>query len=73
MKKYRDYYQERKREVIGGKRVIEWEAELSAYNKKTADFEGFKASVKKKNEVNKRLSHLYSEYIFQKLKLGVAR
>jgi hypothetical protein len=40
-KKYRDYLQERKQETVDGKRVVEWEAEMSAFNRKTTDFTKF--------------------------------
>jgi hypothetical protein len=56
VKKHRDYIQTRKREVIDGKRVVEWEAELSTYNKRTTGFERFKTYVAKKNEMNDRLA-----------------
>ena len=69
-KKYRDYLQTRKTEVIDGKSVTEWETELSSYNRKTTNFESFKAYVAKKNEINKRLAPFYAGYIFRKLKLG---
>jgi len=69
-KKYRDYLQQRKQEVVGGKRVMEWEADLSAFNRKTIDFERFKAYIHKKNELNARLAPFYTEYIFRKLRLG---
>jgi transposase len=69
-KKYRNYLQERKQELIDGKSVVEWETELSAYNRKTTDFERFKAYVAKKNKLNRRLAPFYNEYIFRKLKLG---
>ena len=69
-KKYRDYLQERKQETVDGKRVEEWEAEMSAFNRKTTDFTKFKAYIQKKNELNARLAPFYSEYIFRKLKLG---
>jgi hypothetical protein len=69
-KKYRDYLQERKQETVDGKRVVEWEAELSAFNRKTTDFTKFKAYIQKKNELNARLAPFYNEYIFRKLKLG---
>ncbi|CAM6067057.1 unnamed protein product [Sphagnum tenellum] len=42
VKKHRDYLQTRKHKVIDGKRVVEWEVELSAYNKKTTNFAAFK-------------------------------
>jgi hypothetical protein len=69
-KKYRDYLQERKQEIVDGKRVVDWEAELSALNRKTTDFAKFKAYIQKKNELNARLAPFYSAYIFRKLKLG---
>jgi len=69
-KKYRDYLQERKQDRVDGKRVVEWEAELSAFNRKTTDFTKFKAYIQKKNELNARLAPFYGEYIFRKLKLG---
>jgi len=69
-KKYRNYLQERKEETVDGKRVVEWEAELSAFNRKTTDFAKFKAYIQKKNEVNACLAPFYSAYIFRKLKLG---
>jgi transposase len=69
-KKYRDYLQERKQETVDGKRVEEWEAELSAFNRKTTDLAKFKAYIQKKNELNARLALFYNAYIFRKLKLG---
>jgi hypothetical protein len=69
-KKYRNYLQDRKQEVVDGKRVVEWEAELSAFNRKTTDFAKFKAYIQKKNELNARLAPFYNAYIFRKLRLG---
>ena len=69
-KKYRDYLQERKQEKVGDKSVVEWEAEMSAFNRKTTDFTKFKAYIQKKNELNARLAPFYNAYIFRKLKLG---
>jgi hypothetical protein len=48
VKKHRNYIQKRKNEVIDGKSINEWEAELSAYNKKTTDFAAFETYVAKK-------------------------
>jgi len=50
--------------------VVEWEADLSAYNRKTIDFERFKAYIRKKNGINARLAPFYTGYIFRKLRLG---
>ena len=69
VKKHRDYLQTRKREMVDGKRVVEWEAELSVYNKKTTDFERFKAYVAKKNEMNVRLAPFYDEHMFRRMKM----
>ena len=55
---------------MDGKRVVEWEAELSAYNRKTTDFTKFEEYIRKKNEINARLAPFYIGYIFRKLKLG---
>ena len=43
---------------------------MSAYNKKTLNFEAFKVYLKQKNALNKRLAPFYNKYLFRKLKLG---
>eukprot|EP00835_Amoeboradix_gromovi_P005779 NODE_583_length_6431_cov_0.491788.p2 type:complete len:247 gc:universal NODE_583_length_6431_cov_0.491788:3943-3203(-) len=70
-KKYRNLLQEQKRDtVIDGRRVVEWEADMSAYNKKTLNFKAFKVYLKHKNALNIRLAPFYNKYLFRKLKLG---
>ncbi|CAK9864414.1 unnamed protein product [Sphagnum jensenii] len=69
VKKHRDYLQTRKHEVIGGKRVVEWEVELSTYNKNTTDFAAFEKYVAKKNEINVRLAPFYQDYTFRRMKM----
>lgn len=69
-KKYCNILQEKKSEIIEGKTIMQWEAELSFFNKKTLDFDLFKAYVTKKNEINSYLSTFYEQYLFRKLKLG---
>jgi hypothetical protein len=69
VKKHRDYLQTRKHEVIDDKRVVEWEVELSAYNKKTTDFAAFETYVAKKNEMNVRLAPFYQDYTFRRMKM----
>ena len=70
-KKYRNLLQEQKRDtVIDGRRVVEWEADMSAYNKKTLNFKAFKVYLKYKNALNIRLAPFYNKYLFRKLKLG---
>ena len=69
-KKYRNLLLQWKEEVIDEKSVIEWETELSHYNRKTLDFGRFQDYIQKKNEINLRLSDFYQRYIHRKLKLG---
>ncbi|RLN70472.1 hypothetical protein BBJ28_00018546 [Nothophytophthora sp. Chile5] len=54
-KKYRNLLQSMKRDVVDGRRVVEWEADMSAYNK---------------NALNMRLAPFYNKYLFRKLRLG---
>ena len=71
VKKYRDLLQFNKEEVyIDGRRVVDWETDMSAYNKKTLDFEAFKTYINHKNALNLRLAPFYNNYLFRKLKLG---
>ncbi|CAM6028970.1 unnamed protein product [Sphagnum balticum] len=69
VKKHRDYLQTRKDKVIDGKCIVEWEVELSAYNKKTTDFAAFETYVTKKNEMNVRLVPFYQDYTFRRMKM----
>ena len=70
-RKYCNYLQERKQEgEADGKSVVEWEAELSDYNRKTTNFANFCEYIHKMNALNIRLAPFYNEYIFRKLKLG---
>ncbi len=69
-KKYRDLLQSQKNELIDGRRVVDWEADMSAYNKKTLNIEAFKVYIKNKNALNGRLAPFYNKYLFRKLKLG---
>lgn len=70
LKKYRDLILEFKKEKIDGKTVIEWETELSKFNRKTLYIKEFKKYIKKKNEINNKLCEFYKKYIFRKLKLN---
>ncbi len=42
VKKYRNLLQDQKKEVIDGRKISDWESDMSAYNKKTLNFEAFK-------------------------------
>jgi transposase len=68
VKKHRKYLETRKHEIIDGLSILEWEAELSAYNKKTTDFAAFETYVAKKNEMNLRLAPFYEDRTFRRMK-----
>ena len=59
-----------KNNKIQGKTIIEYETELSVYNRKTLDFDKFKIYVKEKNRVNNILFDFYEKQLFRKLKFG---
>ena len=69
-KKYSKLILEFKKEKIDGKTIIEYETELSQFNKKSLDIEKYKEYIKKKNEINNKLFAFYNKYIFRKLKLN---
>ena len=56
-------------ERIRGKTVIEWETELSTFNRKTLYVAKFKDYIRKKSEINGLLFTFYEKYIFRKLRL----
>ena len=61
VKRYRNILQELKTNtIIDERRVEEWEAQMSSFNKKTLDFNMFKVYIKHKNELNKRLAPFYN-------------
>ena len=70
LKKYAKIVINLKEEKIDGKTIVEYETELSLFNRKTLDIEEFKKYVKKKNEINHKLFTFYEKYIFRKLKLN---
>ena len=55
--------------MIDGKSVIEWEAELSTYNKTTMSFATFKNFVMHKNAMNVRLAPFYEQHMFHGMKM----
>ncbi len=67
VKKYRDILQNKKEgeELIDGRSVVEWETFMSAFNKKTLDFEKFKEYIKHKNELNDKLAPFYNKFLFK--------
>jgi ribosomal protein S4 len=71
VKKHRDYLERRKLEIVGGKMVIESEAEPSAHSAKMLNFEKYKAYLNNKNETNCRLAGFYGNPKFHKM--GIER
>ena len=69
-KKYAKIILEIKQEKINDKTIIEYETELSKFNRKTLIIDEFKKYIKKKNEINSKLFQFYEKYIFRKLKLN---
>lgn len=66
VKRYRKIMKNEK-EKHKGKEI---ETELSKYNSKTCSYKKFLEYVRKKNEINRKLSGLYEDKIFRKLKLN---
>ena len=58
-----------KEERIHGKTIIQWETELSQFNRKTLNVAKFKEYIQKKSEINGLLFTFYEKYIFRKLRL----
>ena len=62
-----------KQEKINGKgtskTIIEWETEISKFNRKSLNILKFKEYIKKKSEINSMLFTFYEKYIFRKLRL----
>ncbi len=69
-KKFNMIVENLKKYKIEGKTIIEYETELSQYNRKTLVVKKFKEYVKKKNEINTKLFGFYEQHIFRKLKLN---
>jgi len=69
-KKYGEIILEQKQTIVEGKTIIDWETEISDFNRKTLDINEFKKYLKKKNEVNHKLFSFYKRHIFRKLKLN---
>ena len=70
MKKYNNIILGMKTNKIQGKSVIDYETDLSLYNRKTLCMDKFKAYINEKNRINYILFDFYSKYLFRKLKFG---
>ena len=70
MKKYNNIILGMKTNKIQGKSVIDYETELSLYNRKTLCIDEFKTYVNEKNRINNLLFGFYVKHLFRKLKFG---
>ena len=70
MKKYNNIILGMKTNKIQGKSVIEYETELSLYNRKTLCMDKFKSYITEKNRINHMLFGFYAKQLFRKLKFG---
>ena len=70
MKKYNNIILGMKTNKIQGKSVIDYETELSLYNRKTLCIDKFKSYITEKNRINHILFDFYSKHLFRKLKFG---
>ena len=70
IKKYNNIILGMKTNKIQGKSVVEYETELSLYNRKTLCIDKFKAYINEKNRINHILFDFYAKYLFRKLKFG---
>ena len=70
MKKYNHIILAMKTNKINGKTIIEYETELSNFNRKTLDITKFKEYLKIKNRINHLLFGFYRKELFRKLKFG---
>jgi hypothetical protein len=70
MKKYNNIILSMKTNKINGKSIIDYETELSHYNKKTLNIAKFKEYIQEKNLINHILFGFYKKELFRKLKFG---
>ena len=70
LKKYANIILKLKKFKINGKTIIEYETELSKFNKKTLNIGHFKNYIIKKTKLNSLIMKFYENYIFRKLKLN---
>jgi len=70
MKKYTNIILGMKHTKIAGKTIIEYETELSHFNRKTLVIAKYKEYLREKNRINHILFSFYRKDLFRKLKFG---
>lgn len=67
--KFQELFLKHKEERINGKTIIQYETEISEYNRKSINIKKYKEYLKKKNEINTKLFSFYEHELYRKLKL----
>jgi hypothetical protein len=70
VKKYNKLILNEKETKIEGKTIIDYETELSKFNKKTLDLDKYKKYVENKNKINSIILQFYTKALFRKFKLN---
>ena len=70
MKKYNNIILALKTNKIEGKTIIEYETELSHFNRKSLQITKYKEYLREKNRINHILFQFYRKELFRKLKFG---
>ena len=70
MKKYNNIILAMKTNKIEGKTIIEYETELSHFNRKSLQITKYKEYLREKNRINHILFSFYRKELFRKLKFG---
>ena len=70
MKKYNNIILAMKTNKIEGKTIIEYETELSHFNRKSLQITKYKEYLQEKNRINHILFRFYHKELFRKLKFG---
>jgi len=70
MKKYNNIILAMKTNKIEGKTIIEYETELSYFNRKSLQITKYKEYLREKNRINHILFQFYRKELFRKLKFG---
>lgn len=70
-KKYRQILlNEKNHTTVGGRKVTDWETDLSVFDHKTVDSARFKAFIKAKLEVNSKVTEFYKDRLYRKMRLN---
>lgn len=70
-KKYQKIREKEKEQIIDGKKISEWESEISDYNRRTMNYEKYIEYLKEKNKLNNKLWEFYQKILFRKLNLNI--